>query len=130
MKTIQYIFTCCSLSAVLFSCDTCLDENPKGVLSNEQLNTPENVEKMVIAAYSSLGNDHYTEPNSPWPYGDLRSGDAYKGGAGTGDMQEFHFYETFTYLRDDIGLLDSKWYKEYVDISRAINALPRLNTID
>jgi hypothetical protein len=130
MKTIQYILTCCSLSAVLFSCDTFLDENPKGVLSNEQLNTPENVEKMVIAAYSSLGNDHYTEPNSPWPYGDLRSGDAYKGGAGTGDMQEFHFYETFTYLRDDIGLLDSKWYKEYVDISRANNALARLNTID
>ena len=84
MKTMQYILTCCSLSILLFSCDSFLDENPKGVLSNEQLNTPENVEKMVIAAYSSLGNDHYTEPNSPWPYGDLRSGDAYKGGAGTG----------------------------------------------
>lgn len=130
MKTMQYIFTCCSLSVLLFSCDSFLDENPKGVLSNEQLNTPENVEKMVIAAYSSLGNDHYTEPNSPWPYGDLRSGDAYKGGAGTGDLQEFHFYETFTYLRDDIGLLDSKWYKEYVAISRANNALARLNAID
>ena len=55
MKTMQYIFTCCSLSVLLFSCDSFLDENPKGVLSNEQLNTPENVEKMVIAAYSSLG---------------------------------------------------------------------------
>lgn len=54
MKTMQYIFTCCSLSVLLFSCDSFLDENPKGVLSNEQLNTPENVEKMVIAAYSSF----------------------------------------------------------------------------
>lgn len=111
------------------ACNSFLDENPKGMLSDEQLNTAENIEKMVIAAYSSLGNDHYTEPNSPWPYGDLRSGDAYKGGAGTGDMQDFHFYETFTYMRDDLGTVDGKWYRQYVSISRINNALSRLNEV-
>ena len=106
MKKINYISVIAFLTLTLFACNSFLDENPKGMLSDEQLNIAENIEKMVIAAYSSLGNDHYTEPNSPWPYGDLRSGDAYKGGAGTGDMQDFHFYETFTYMRDDLGTVD------------------------
>lgn len=127
MKNIYHIFCLGSLLLLLFSsCSDFLDENPKGMLSDDQLNTPENVKKMVIAAYSSLGNDHYTEPNSPWPYGDLRSGDAYKGGAGSGDMQDFHFYETFTYMRDDLGTVDSKWTRQFVSISRINNALSRL----
>lgn len=130
MNKITYILQLCLLWVVAVSCNDFLDENPKGALSDDQLNTPDNVEKMVIAAYSGLGNDHYTEPNSPWPYGNLRSGDAYKGGAGTGDIQDFHFYETFTYMRDDLGTVDSKWYRQYVSISRINNALSRLNAVD
>jgi len=130
MNTLKQTILVTILSIISFSCSDILDENPKGMLSDEQLNSVENIEKMVIAAYSSLGNDHYTEPNSPWPYGDLRSGDAYKGGAGTGDMQDFHFYETFTYMRDDLGTVDGKWYRQYVSISRINNALYRLNKID
>lgn len=131
MKTTYYISCLCALLLLISSsCSNFLDENPKAMLSDDQLNTPENVEKMVVAAYSSLGNDHYTEPNSPWPYGDLRSGDAYKGGAGTGDMQDFHFYETFTYMRDDLGTVDKKWYRQYVSISRINNAMVRLNEMD
>lgn len=130
MKKINYILLIAFFTLILGACNSFLDENPKGMLSDNQLNTAENIEKMVIAAYSSLGNDHYTEPNSPWPYGDLRSGDAYKGGAGTGDMQDFHFYETFTYMRDDLGTVDGKWYRQYVSISRINNALARLNEIN
>lgn len=130
MKKINYILLVAFFTLTLGACDSFLDENPKGMLSDDQLNTGENIEKMVIAAYSGLGNDHYTEPNSLWPYGDLRSGDAYKGGAGTGDMQDFHFYETFTYMRDDLGTVDGKWYRQYVSISRINNALARLNEIN
>jgi len=130
MKKIKYTLTIAFFTLILSACDSFLDENPKGMLSDDQLNTAENIEKMVIAAYSGLGNDHYTEPNSPWPYGDLRSGDAYKGGAGTGDMQDFHFYETFTYMRDDLGTVDGKWYRQYVSISRINNALARLSDVD
>lgn len=129
MKKINHTIFIAFFALMWSSCNSFLDENPKGMLSDDQLNTAENIEKMVIAAYSSLGNDHYTEPNSPWPYGDLRSGDAYKGGAGTGDMQDFHFYETFTYMRDDLGTVDGKWYRQYVSISRINNALSRLNEV-
>ncbi len=112
------------------SCESFLDINPKGTLGDEQLNTPENVEKMVIATYSVLGNDWFNNGiNSPWPYGDLRGGDAYKGGAGTGDMEDWNLYETFTPMRVNVGGIDRKWYREYVSISRANNALARLNNL-
>lgn len=130
MKTIKHILYSAILLGALAACDSFLDENPKGSLSDEQLNTPENIEKMVIAAYSGLGNDNYgTGTNSPWPYGDLRSGDSYKGGAGTGDMGDLHLVESYVYMREDVGYLDSKWYREYVAISRVNNALSRLNQI-
>ncbi|MDR1454282.1 MAG: RagB/SusD family nutrient uptake outer membrane protein [Tannerella sp.] len=129
MKT-KNIFYSGILLAILPACDSFLDENPKGSLSDSQLNTSENIEKMVIAAYSGLGNDNYSSgSNAPWPYGDLRSGDAYKGGAGTGDMGDLHLVESYVYMRDDVGYLDSKWYRQYVAISRANNALGRLNQI-
>lgn len=113
-----------------FSCkDDFLDNSPLGTISDDQLNTPENVEKLVISAYSSLGNDHYTAPNSLWPYGDLRSGDAYKGGGGTSDIGEYHFFETFTFNIPANGLADSKWFRQYVAISRVNNALRRINVM-
>src|SRR5690606_5158654 len=65
----------------------------------------------------------------PWPYGNLRAGDAYKGGAGTGDMGDFHLFETFVYMRDNVGMLDRRWYQGYKAISRANTALEKLNAI-
>ena len=65
-----------------------------------------------------------------WPYGNVRGGDAYKGGNGTGDVDAFHFYETFTFNRVDIGNTDQLWYLLYVGISRANDALRRLNAVD
>src|SRR5690606_32125892 len=113
------------------ACENRLDINPKSTLNDEQLNTPENIENLVIAAYSSLGNDNYNnKTNGLWPYGDLRSGDAYKGGAGTGDMGEWNLYETFVSMRVDVGGLDQKWHRQYVAISRANNALQRINELD
>lgn len=70
------LFSCLLLGA----CSKFLDQTPQGVIAGDDLNTPQNLEKMVVAAYSSLGNDHYTAPySSMWPYGNIRSGDAYKG---------------------------------------------------
>ncbi|WP_353129559.1 RagB/SusD family nutrient uptake outer membrane protein [Parapedobacter pyrenivorans] len=112
------------------ACESFLDVNPKSKLSESQIATPENAENLVIAAYSSLGNENYNnKTNSLWPYGDLRSGDAYKGGAGTGDMGEWNLYETFVSMRVDVGGLDQKWYRQYVAISRANNALQRINAL-
>ncbi|GAB3834484.1 RagB/SusD family nutrient uptake outer membrane protein [Hymenobacter jeollabukensis] len=107
-----------------------LDVPPRGALSDEQLNTPENADKQVIAAYSALANDGFTVPyTSLWPYGNLRSGDAYKGGGGIGDIEGFHFYETFTYNRTDVGNTDEVWFRLYVGIGRANDALRRLGAV-
>jgi len=127
MKYIQYIIIGSCL--LLGACSKFLDQTPQAVISGDDLNTPENLEKMVVAAYAGLGNDHYTAPySSMWPYGNIRSGDAYKGGDGAGDISDYHFYETFSLNRVDNGSSDLLWFRLYVCIGRANDALGRLNT--
>lgn len=75
---------------LMSGCADFLNETPKGVLSSDQENDPE---RLLTAAYSALGNDHYDVPLSLWPYGTVRSDDAYKGGSGPQDIQVFHFFE-------------------------------------
>lgn len=129
MKNILLLIV--SVLLVTASCKRILDETPQGVVSDNDLNTPENVNKLVIAAYSALGNDHYTSPyTSLWPYGSVRGGDAYKGGDGPGDITEFHLLETFSLNRADNGLTDELWFRLYVGIARANDALRRVNAID
>lgn len=113
------------------SCNKFLEQKPQGVISSDDLNTPENIDKMIIAAYSALGNDHYLWPyTSMWPYGDLRGGDAYKGGDGPGDIFEFNQYETFSLNRVDNAQTDALWYRLYIGIGRANDALRRINNIE
>lgn len=107
-----------------YSCsDEFLEMTPKSIISEEQLVSSENAEGLVVAAYSELGNDHYTAPNSLWPYADITSGDAYKGGGGTGDIYEFNAMELFDFNTTNNGLLDQKWYRLYVGIGRVNTAL-------
>jgi starch-binding outer membrane protein, SusD/RagB family len=113
------------IGALLFStsCDDLLDVEPKGTLSESQLSSAENAEGLVVAAYAALGNDWYLTPNSLWPYGNVRADDAYKGGRDAGDIQGFHFLETFTNIRPEIGEFDGMWYQLYTAIRRANDAL-------
>lgn len=118
---------------VLIGCSDFLETEPKGVLSEENLVTPENVDGFVTATYAALGNDHYDRPFSLWPFGNVRSDDAYKGGSGTNDIQAFHFFEISSNIRSDFSELDGLWYNCYVGISRAnkaINALEQLDEAD
>ena len=126
----RLLYTLVVLGILFTSCKKVLDEPAQGVASGEELNTPENVDKMVIAAYSSLGNDHYTSPySSMWPYGSVRGGDTYKGGDGPGDLSEFHLFETFVTNRVDNGLLDQLWFRLYVGVGRVNDALKRVNAL-
>ncbi len=114
----------------LISCsDSFLEMTPKSIITNDQLLSPENAEGMVIAAYAELGNDHYTAPNSLWPYADNTSGDSYKGGGGTGDIWEFNFMELFAFNTTDNPLVDQKWYRLYVGVGRANEALNVINQL-
>lgn len=118
-----------AIALQLVACSDFLEVAPKGVLSEDQVSSADKVENTVISVYSSLGNDHYDAPFSLWPYGNVRSGDAYKGGRDEGDIQNFYFLETFKNVRSDFGELDVLWFKLYSGISRANSSLRILNTL-
>jgi len=127
MKKIIYI--ACLL--LMVGCRDFLDVDPKGKLGDGQLDSPESAENLAIAAYSALARENFDgRVISPWLYGDLRGGDAYKGGAGTGDRSEWNLYETFVSMRVDVPELDQVWRLRYEAISRANNALRVINQLD
>jgi hypothetical protein len=123
MKNIKYLAAILILT-ISASCKKYLDETPQGVVSQADLTSPANTDAMVIAAYSYLGNDHYTYPfSSMWAFGSIRSGDAYKGGGGSGDVVEFNQYETFSTNVITNGSSDAVFYQLYVGVARANTAL-------
>lgn len=129
MKKIIYIASFLTL-LISSSCTDFLDNNPRGVLSEDDVVTPQSIEGFMNAAYAQLGNDHYDSPYSLWPFGNVRSDDAYKGGSGTNDIQNFHFFEVSNNIRPDFGELDSFWYISYVGVSRVNKALKALEIIN
>ncbi|MFA6403905.1 MAG: RagB/SusD family nutrient uptake outer membrane protein [Salinivirgaceae bacterium] len=139
MKKCIYLFIQIFFLLVFVSCEDFLDVPAKGIISDEQLATPENIDGLVIAAYAQMANDHYTVPNSLWPYGDLRAGDSYKGGDGPADIATFHAFEIFSTIQPDmstyppsaLGDINNKmWERQFVGISRANSALARINIMD
>lgn len=108
-----------------------LDTKPQAVLTEEQVATADNIDALVIAAYSYIGNDHYTAPNFLWPTGNLRAGDAHKGGNGPSDIFAYHalsLYEPIvpdmeSFPPDLIDLNNKKWTRNYTGISRVNAAL-------
>jgi len=123
MKNLKYImaFMLCIITA---SCKKYLDTTPQGVISSADLTSASNTDAMVIAAYSKLGEDYYYYPYAGmWAYGSLRSGDAYKGGGGPGDVMEYNEYETFSLNNNTNTSSDQVWYQLYVGVARANTAL-------
>ncbi|MGL1955721.1 MAG: RagB/SusD family nutrient uptake outer membrane protein [Colwellia sp.] len=131
MKNFKKLLTASLISMAVVSCGSDLDVAPKSVLTQEQVATAENVDALIIAAYSYLGNDHYTAPNFLWPTGNLRAGDAHKGGNGVGDIFAYHALSLYEPLVPDmesfppdlIDLNDKKWKRNYTGISRTNAAL-------
>ncbi|ATA67640.1 RagB/SusD family nutrient uptake outer membrane protein [Capnocytophaga cynodegmi] len=116
----KIIYTAFLSSSFLVSCNF-LDETPQGIMTDEEVKTQ--VEGLVTAAYSALGNDHYDVPFSLWPYGNVRSDDAYKGGGDLNDIGVFHFYEISQNIQPTFGEPDKLWFSCFQGISRANNAL-------
>lgn len=128
MKKIIFslVFT---VAFMVVSCSDFLEVTPNAVLDQEQVSGPEQIDKLVVAAYSMLGNDHYDAPFSLWPWGNVRSDDAYKGGRDESDIQDYHFYEISENVLPTFGIPDALWYNMYVAISRANAALTVLNSV-
>ncbi|KEO75467.1 RagB/SusD family nutrient uptake outer membrane protein [Anditalea andensis] len=121
MKIIKMLI----IGAILIfsSCHDRLEIAPRGVLSENQINSPAEAEGFVIAAYSTLGNDEINRPFNLWPYGNVRADDSYKGGRDPGDGQGFHFIETFTNIRPDMWELDGMWFHLYIGVRRTNDGL-------
>lgn len=125
----KYLSLLAACSFLFAGCSDFLDMNPNGILDEESVLGVEQLDKLVISAYSMLGNDHYDIPFNLWPYGNVRSDDAYKGGRDESDIQDFHFYETSSNITANFGEPDGLWYNCYIAISRANNALRGLNNV-
>lgn len=125
----KYLSLLAACSFLFAGCSDFLDMNPNGILDEESVSGVEQLDKLVISAYSMLGNDHYDIPFNLWPYGNVRSDDAYKGGRDESDIQDFHFYETSSNITANFGEPDGLWYNCYIAISRANNALRNLNNV-
>lgn len=109
-----------------------LEFEPRGVLSSENVATPQNAESLVIAAYAGIGNDEMIGPlTSLWVYGSVRSDDAYKGGGGRGDVDVIDRYEQYNLTIPDQGdwMAPRTWTNYYKAISRANFALSVINSI-
>jgi hypothetical protein len=106
-----------------------LDFTPTGVVGDEDLNTVENAEKMVISAYAAMGNDGLLahQYQDMWVYGSVRSDDAYKGGGGIGDQFDSHLVEVFSVNTPANGNANLMWTYLYAAISRANDAIRRIN---
>ncbi|MEX2564314.1 MAG: RagB/SusD family nutrient uptake outer membrane protein [Cyclobacteriaceae bacterium] len=133
MQNYKKIILGLAVSLTIGSCSSdFLEYEPKGVLSNENVATPENAEALVIAAYAGIGNDEMVGPlTSLWVYGSVRSDDAYKGGGGRGDVGVVDSYEQYNLTIPDQGadMAPRTWTNHYKAISRANFALSVINGI-
>ena len=122
MKSLKlYILSFLALGAA--SCNDFIDVPPTGVVDGDlAFSQPD---KMVNAAYASLGGCWYDCPLNLWPYGDLSSDDCLKGGSGETDTG-YHPMEIWSSLTSTPGELDALWYRLYCNISRCNRALVAL----
>ncbi len=129
MKKIIYMALSC---LALCACsDSFLSEEPVGELTPDQAKQNENIEGLVISAYSVLDgqfDDASSGLNSAcsnWQFGDVVSDDAYKGGGGTGDQNQVHLMEIFN-TNPTILDFERKWLALYEGVKRCNQAMRML----
>ncbi len=122
-KYINYILAA-TIGLTAASCEDFIEVPPTGVISDDiAMNSPE---EMTTAAYAMLGDCWYNYPFNLWPYGDVASDDALKGGSGTTDTG-YHPMEIWSALTGTQGELDELWYRLYCAISRCNRAIIAIN---
>jgi hypothetical protein len=120
-------------TAVVSGCGSgSLTQAPDGYLTAAEVQTPSNLDGLVTAAYSWLGNDHYTDPNFFWPSGNIRAGDAGKGGNGPGDVSDYDYmtkYYTLVPVSPGLDVPNRYWIRWYDGIARVNSTLTILNGV-
>ena len=102
------IFLLAAAATAFTSCNDFIDVPPTGVIDGDLAYSEP--DKMVNAAYASLGDCWFSYPFNLWPYGDLSSDDCLKGGGGTTDTG-YHPMEIWSTLTSTPGELDELWYR-------------------
>jgi hypothetical protein len=132
MKLKHLIYTVCMAATMTACSDDFLENKPQGSLNDAVMGSTDGAELLVNSAYAALGGPEgqdwsvWCHPTSNWTYGEVRSDNAYKGGGGTGDLNEVHRMEIFD-VEANNGFLDSKWYHLYCSLQRCNAALNVLN---
>ena len=124
------------ITLLAFACSKdFIQKDPYGVLTDQQILKSENLEGLIISAYSILngqmdeGSNAYNSPASNWSFGDVTSDDMYKGGGGTGDQNQIHLMEIFN-ITPDIYDIERKWLALYEGVRRSNQALHALQLTD
>jgi tetratricopeptide (TPR) repeat protein len=123
-----------ALIVISSSCsDDYLEEMTYGEISPTEMTDAGNVEKAIIAAYSSLNGQYdgsssaFNSPASNWSFGDVVSDDAYKGGGGTGDQNNIHLMEIYN-TNPTIIDIERKWVALYEGVKRTNEAMRLLQS--
>ncbi|OJU35539.1 MAG: RagB/SusD family nutrient uptake outer membrane protein, partial [Bacteroidales bacterium 45-6] len=119
------------LSAILFSgCTSFLDKTPQGILTDEEINSPQYVDNLVTSAYAIwVSGDDINSSFSLWNY-DVRSDDCYKGGSGAADGDVFHFLEIAQGTNTTDWNINDIWVRLYKCVTRANTALKSLDQLN
>jgi len=130
MKTKKHLYIAMLLPVLLLlSCtESFLDVKPQGTVEESMLQTPTNANALVTAAYAML-NDMGSGLQADTWYSAIRSGDNYKGGAGTADFGGYYAIEMVAPLQSNDGTVAGAWSSGYNGISRCNKALAVLNTL-
>lgn len=122
-----FAFAALFAAGLLASCDDAfLTTQPKGVLSQQSLESKKGVDALLIGAYSLLdgvgsGNTSWHSAVSNWVYGGVASDDTYKG-TDAGDQPEITFIETYNWLPVNTHFR-GKWRNVYDGIARSNDVL-------
>lgn len=120
------------ISFLAFSCNDYLQIEPQGYVTSGSPSA-DGANGLVTAAYAAIGNTDIPGPivSMVW-YGSVRSDDAYKGGGGIGDMDQFNLYEQYNLVQPSYSWnagFPWTWENLYTSISRANSALRALNQL-
>lgn len=125
------IFKLSLIMTLLFvtSCEkSFLDITPLGTVTEASLQTPTNADALVISAYALLSESSFAGNYDDFIFGAIRSDDSYKGGAGPGDVSNWHPLEMYNTITPDNAYLNV-WSVAYGKISRCNKALVVLNKL-
>ena len=131
MKKILYSALMVLALAGTTSCSDFLEEQkPQGVLDNDQVKDPSNVDNLVISAYAIFTTaEDINSSFSMWNF-DVRSDDAYKGGNGTSDGDVYHQLEIEQGVLTTNWNINDMWVRLYNCISRVNSAIALLEQTD